>query len=146
LAYSRLTYSRWLTHISGHPSARPTSRAQDSESTSAKDQCSTAGPRNQRSNHDSVFISAASFLLELTSGHSTRRKTFVTFRTNSGPLKTARQRLLYWIAVTCPLNTVLDCGHSALMANCCMIPQTHRTQRSAVRITLPAFAAAEYIH
>ena len=29
----------------GHPSA--TSRAQDSESTSAKDQCSTAGPRNQ---------------------------------------------------------------------------------------------------
>ena len=35
----------WLTHISGHPSAR--SGAQDSESTSAKDQCSTAGPRNQ---------------------------------------------------------------------------------------------------
>ena len=33
------------THISGHPSA--TSRAQDSESTSAEDQCSTAGPRNQ---------------------------------------------------------------------------------------------------
>ena len=42
---SWLTYSRWLTHISGHPSA--TSRAQDSESTSAKDQCSTAGPRHQ---------------------------------------------------------------------------------------------------
>jgi len=42
---SWLTYSRWLTHINGHPSA--TSRAQDSESTSAKDQCSTAGPRNQ---------------------------------------------------------------------------------------------------
>jgi len=40
-----LTYSGWLTHISGHPSA--TSRAQDSESTSAKDQCSTTGPRNQ---------------------------------------------------------------------------------------------------
>jgi len=40
---SWLTYSRWLTHIGGHPSA--TSRAQDSESTSAKDQCSTAGPR-----------------------------------------------------------------------------------------------------
>ena len=32
---SWLTYSGWLTHISGHPSA--TSRAQDSESTSAKD-------------------------------------------------------------------------------------------------------------
>jgi len=42
---SWLTYSGWLTHISGHPSA--TSRAQDSESTSAKDQCSTTGPHNQ---------------------------------------------------------------------------------------------------
>jgi len=41
---SWLTYSGWLTHLSCHPSA--TSRAQDSESTSAKDQCSTAGPRN----------------------------------------------------------------------------------------------------
>jgi len=41
-----LTYSGWLTHISGHPSA--TSRARDSESTSVKDQCSTAGPRNQQ--------------------------------------------------------------------------------------------------
>ena len=38
---SWLTYSGWLNHVSGHPSA--TSRAQDSESTSAKDQCSTAG-------------------------------------------------------------------------------------------------------
>ena len=43
---SWLTYSGWLTHISGHPSA--TSRAHDSESTSAKDQCSTAGPRNHK--------------------------------------------------------------------------------------------------
>ena len=43
---SWLTYSGWLTHISGHQSS--TSRAQDSESTSAKDQCSTAGPRNHR--------------------------------------------------------------------------------------------------
>ena len=43
---SWLTYSGWLTHISGQPSA--TSRAQDSESTSAKDQCSTAGPRHQQ--------------------------------------------------------------------------------------------------
>jgi len=42
---SWLTNSRWLTHVSGHPSA--TSRAQDSESTPAKDRCSTAGPRNQ---------------------------------------------------------------------------------------------------
>ena len=42
---SWLTYSRWLTHISGHPSAA--SRAQDSESTSAKDRCSTAGLRHQ---------------------------------------------------------------------------------------------------
>ena len=42
---SWLTYSRWLTHISDHPSA--TSRAQDSESTSAKDRCSTAGSCHQ---------------------------------------------------------------------------------------------------
>jgi len=42
---SWLTYSRWFTHISGHPSA--TGRAQDSDSTPAKDRCSTAGPRNQ---------------------------------------------------------------------------------------------------
>jgi len=40
-----LTYSGWFTHTSGHPSA--TNRAQDSESTSAKDQCSTAGPHHQ---------------------------------------------------------------------------------------------------
>jgi len=40
-----LTYSGWLTHISGHPSA--TGRSQDSESTPAKDRRSTAGPRNQ---------------------------------------------------------------------------------------------------
>jgi len=42
---SWLTYSGWFTHVSGHPSA--TGRAQDSESTPAKDQCSTSGPRNQ---------------------------------------------------------------------------------------------------
>jgi len=41
---SWLTYSGWLTHISGHPSA--TSRAQDSKRTPAKDRCSTAGPHN----------------------------------------------------------------------------------------------------
>jgi len=41
-----LTYSGWLTHISGHPSAR--SRAQDSERTPAKDRCSTAGPHNHK--------------------------------------------------------------------------------------------------
>jgi len=35
-----LTYSGWLTHISGHPSA--TGRAQDSESTPAKDRRHTA--------------------------------------------------------------------------------------------------------
>jgi len=40
-----LTYSGWLTHISGHPPAA--SRAQDSERTPAKDRCSTAGLRNQ---------------------------------------------------------------------------------------------------
>ena len=40
-----LTHSGWFTHISGHPSA--TGRAQDSESTPAKDRRSAAGPRNQ---------------------------------------------------------------------------------------------------
>jgi len=40
-----LTYSGWFTHISGHPSA--TGRAQDSESTPAKDRRSIAGPRNK---------------------------------------------------------------------------------------------------
>jgi len=39
-----LTYSGWFTDISGHPSA--TGRAQDSESTPAKDRRYTAGPRN----------------------------------------------------------------------------------------------------
>ena len=42
---SWLIYSGWLTHISGHPLV--TSRAQDTESTSVKDQCYTAGPRHQ---------------------------------------------------------------------------------------------------
>jgi len=40
-----LTYNGWFTHIGGHPSA--TGRAQDSESTPAKDRRYTAGPRNQ---------------------------------------------------------------------------------------------------
>ena len=50
---SWLTCSGWLTHISGHPSA--TGRAQDSESTSARDRCSTAGPRH----HSRLVASAA---------------------------------------------------------------------------------------
>jgi len=40
-----LTYSGWFTHISGHPSA--TGRAQDRESSPAKDRRSTTEPRNQ---------------------------------------------------------------------------------------------------
>ena len=40
-----LTYSGWYTRTSGHPSA--TGRAQDSESSLAKDRRYTAGPRNQ---------------------------------------------------------------------------------------------------
>ena len=39
-----LTYSGWFTHISGHPSA--TGRAQDSESSPAKDRRSTTVPHN----------------------------------------------------------------------------------------------------
>jgi len=52
-----LTYSGWLTHISGHPSA--TSRAQDSERTPAKDRCSTAGPHNtafSRTHHSALTL------------------------------------------------------------------------------------------
>jgi len=42
---SWLTYSGWLTHISGHPSAA--GRAQDRESSPARDQRSTTVPRHQ---------------------------------------------------------------------------------------------------
>jgi len=42
---SWLTYSRWLTHISGHPSA--VGRAQDRESSPARDRRSTTVPRHQ---------------------------------------------------------------------------------------------------
>ena len=42
---SWLTYSGWLTHISGHPSA--TGRAQDRESSPARDRRSTTVPRHQ---------------------------------------------------------------------------------------------------
>ena len=42
---SWLTYSRWFTHISGHPSA--VGRAQVRESSLVKDQRSTAALRNQ---------------------------------------------------------------------------------------------------
>jgi len=42
-----LTCSGWFTHLCGHPSASATGRAQDSESTPAKDRRYTAGPRNQ---------------------------------------------------------------------------------------------------
>ena len=60
---SWLTYNGWLTHISGHPSA--TSRAQDSESTSAKDQCSTAGPRNQPVQSSTLFLLTYTIFLTL---------------------------------------------------------------------------------
>ena len=42
---SWLTYSGWLTHISGHPSA--VGRAQDRESSPARDRRSTTVPRHQ---------------------------------------------------------------------------------------------------
>jgi len=57
---SWLTYSGWFTHISGHPSA--TSRVQDSESTSAKDQCSTAGPRHQHYVESLVYVQSAVYV------------------------------------------------------------------------------------
>ena len=42
---SWLIYSGWLTHISGHPSAA--GRAQDRESSPARDRRSTTVPRHQ---------------------------------------------------------------------------------------------------
>ena len=42
---SWLTYSGWFTHISGHPSAA--GRAQDRESSPARDRRSTTVPRHQ---------------------------------------------------------------------------------------------------
>ena len=47
---SWLTYSWWLTHISGHPSAA--GRAQDRESSPAKDRRSTTVPRHQVRDED----------------------------------------------------------------------------------------------
>jgi len=55
-----LTYSGWFTHISGHPSA--TGRAQDSESTPAKDRCYTAGPRNQLRGPSATWLPCISAL------------------------------------------------------------------------------------
>ena len=77
---SWLSYSGWLTHIIGQPSA--TTRAQDSESTSAKDQCSTAGPRNQQG--EDVH---APFL----------------------PLGTWRQRCMSQHLVACPEYPIIAC-------------------------------------
>jgi len=59
-----LTYSGQLTHISGHPSA--TGRAQDRESSPAKDRCSTTVPRNQPvtlSLHTQHVTTSASYAL-----------------------------------------------------------------------------------
>ena len=47
---SWLTCSGWLTHISGHPSAA--GRAQDRESSPARDRRSTTVPRHQRVDPD----------------------------------------------------------------------------------------------
>jgi len=52
----RLTYSGRFTHISGHPLA--TGRAQDRESSPAKDRRSTTVPRNQ------PVVNAVTFLCE----------------------------------------------------------------------------------
>jgi len=50
---SWLTYSGWLTHISGHPSAA--GRAQDRESTPARDRRSTTVPRHQLT-FENIFL------------------------------------------------------------------------------------------
>ena len=48
-----LTCSGWFTHIGGHPSAA--SRAQDRESSHAKDRRSTPVPRNELTGTDNFF-------------------------------------------------------------------------------------------
>jgi len=48
---SWLTYSRWITHISGHQLA--VGQAQDMESSLVKDRRSTTAPRNQLSGNSS---------------------------------------------------------------------------------------------
>ena len=53
---SWLTYSGWLTHISGHPSAA--GRAQDMESSPVRDQHSTTVPRHQHSTGE-VYVNMA---------------------------------------------------------------------------------------
>ena len=58
-----LTYSGRLTYISGHPSA--TGRAQDRESSPAKDRRSTAVPRNQFSSLMIWFFKIIILLLEM---------------------------------------------------------------------------------
>ena len=53
---SWLTYSGWLTHISGHPSAA--GRAQDRERSPARDRRSTIVPRHQHKEVvDVLFLS-----------------------------------------------------------------------------------------
>ena len=49
-----LNYSGWLTHISGHPSAA--GRAQDRESSPARDRRSTTVPRYQLKRAVGLFI------------------------------------------------------------------------------------------
>jgi len=51
-----LTYSGRFIHISDHPSPSATGRAQDSESSPAKDRRSTTVPRNQRLAHETTAI------------------------------------------------------------------------------------------
>ena len=92
--HSWLTYSRWLTHISGHPSA--TSWVQDSESTSAKEQCSTAGPRNQRINQASTYL-----WTRLTTWYGILRSSFSSFVciTNTRPhiITTTMHEMMSWV-------------------------------------------------
>jgi len=73
---SWLTYSGWITHISGHPSAA--GRAQDRESSPARDRRSTTVPRQPTSHKmlynaifacvDLTFIITSTFLLKLLIG------------------------------------------------------------------------------
>jgi len=64
-----LTYSGWLTHISGHPSA--TGRAQDSESSPANDRRSTAVPIWLKGNSPHTATYSLCIIVQVTDARAT---------------------------------------------------------------------------
>ena len=76
-----LTYSGWPTHISGHPSAA--GRAQDRESSPARDQRSTTVPRHQLFMTLHSFISRQNGSKKQKTDIGTRKVFLVSTGTNS---------------------------------------------------------------